>query len=137
MWRWLRDLLYGEEHAEFPCPYPPEVAIQRLRNVTSGSVLDTLFRESAIGRIAADRIVLRRHRPWFHNDFRPTFVGRLLVEDGHTLLRGGFRLGAYPKVLMTIWLGELRLIFRTPWVGAIVASEVGHGEADTQSGVQA
>ena len=105
MLRWFRELLHGEEPAVFPSRYPVEVAVHRLREATSRTVLETLFRQGAVGIVSSGNVALRRHRPFFHNDFSVQFMGTFITEDSKVSLRGGFRLGRFVSLFMTVWLG--------------------------------
>lgn len=105
MLRWMLDLPYGQELADFPSPYPVEIALQRLKSTTSRTVLKSLFREAAVGAVTIRRVAISHHRPWFRNSFSPAFVGTFTADGGKTPLRGGFRLNRFASIFMTFWLG--------------------------------
>ena len=96
--------------AAFHSAYRFEESVVRLREATARSVLRTLFKQAAPGRVDARKVRLQRYIPFFGNSFKPIFVGRWIERDGNIVLKGRFTMFLLAKVFMSFWLG-----FAIPW----------------------
>jgi len=121
----LRALIYGSTPATFNSPFPVEHAVSRLRAATSSSLFGELIRQSANGKVTAQRVVLERDIPFVGNSFKPVFVGRFESKEGRTVLTGAFRLSWFARTFMSFWFG-----FGVLWtVFAIVGALANPSEA--------
>ncbi len=98
-------VLYPEATATFDSAYVLETSVARLSQRTRRSVLGTLFKEAAIGRVSAHEVRLRHYSPWFRNDFAPEFVGAFDTSSGRPTLSGHFRTRLWTRVFLTFWFG--------------------------------
>jgi len=103
--RYLRAAIDREVAVEFDSRYDLSTSVRRLAERTQPSVLRTLFREAAVGRVEAGEVRLRRYNPWLRNDFAPCFVGAFDRSAGRVVLRGSFRARRATRVLFAFWLG--------------------------------
>ena len=97
--------LYGAVSVTFTSDLPIERAIACLRKGTARSVLHSLARESAAGKVTEHKVSLQRVIPLVGNSFKPFFIGRFEAEDGRTLLRGAFTMHWMVKLFMSFWFG--------------------------------
>jgi xanthosine utilization system XapX-like protein len=97
--------IYPETTVQFDSRYDLQASIRRVAERTQPSVLRTLIREAAVGRVDAAEVRLRRYSPWFRNDFAPCFVGAFEIAAGHLVLRGCFRASGWTGAFLTSWLG--------------------------------
>jgi len=105
MLQWLRNLLYGGIDAEFPSTFGIDESVRRLAEGTRRNGLFVFASDPAVGTVTASRVHLQRLRPFFRNDFKPIFDGGFVEAGGRVYLRGIFRMSAYTRFFMSVWLG--------------------------------
>lgn len=103
--RWLFNLLYGGDHAEFDSAFGVEESIARLAANSRRSVFSSLTQEVAVGPVSKDRVCLQRVKPFFGNSFKPFYVGEFRESKGRVTLSGRFTMHWWAKAFMTFWLG--------------------------------
>jgi hypothetical protein len=101
----LWDTIYPEVAAHFESQFDLDTSIRRLTERSKSSVLRTMFREAAVGRVSSLEVRLRRYNPWFRNDFAPCFVGAFVASGRRPVLRGCFRARTWTRAFLTFWLG--------------------------------
>jgi hypothetical protein len=94
---------------EFQSAFGLAESVNRLKGATRRFLFLTIARESAVGSVSAQRVVLRRVIPMLQNSFKPVFVGRFVERDGRVYLAGQFRMSWAVRVFMTLWFGMLGL----------------------------
>jgi hypothetical protein len=99
--------------------------VRRLQGTVRRSAWRTLFREALIGSVSPTRVVVRRYRPWFRNDFGPVFVGRLVQRPEGVLLEGTFTLFPLLRRVMTLWFSFVGLFLAVGVVRIVARPAMG------------
>jgi hypothetical protein len=101
--RWFR-ILFGHVPFEVSSAFSLQDSVERLRAATKRCVFSALFRQAAVGRVAASDVRLQRVIPMFGNSFKPVFMGRFQEIEGQVVLRGRFTMFRFAKIFMSLWL---------------------------------
>jgi hypothetical protein len=100
--------LYGSRPITFEIPGPPEAALQTLSQHVR-STWSMAPRDGLVGWVSLDRVELQRREMFFHNGFRPWFIGRFESNGRTTRLVGVYRMGLMTRAFMSVWFGFLLL----------------------------
>jgi hypothetical protein len=103
--------LYKSEPVTFRLRTPVEIGAEQLSRATKSSGYRFAFQEALVGSVTTSRVVLRHYRPLFHDRFAPIFVGDFRGEPGGAVLEGRFTLSLFSKVLTSLWLSGVALLF--------------------------
>jgi hypothetical protein len=103
---------------------PAEEAARRLAEKTADWKFPLGLRDTVVGTVAVDRVVLSRVRPLFNFAGAPVFRGRFVTEADGTYLRGQFQLDPIAKTFMAIWFGGVALFCIASLIlGPVIAAE--------------
>jgi hypothetical protein len=100
----LLDLVYGAVPADFESAYSLEESVRRLSATTDRRVGQSPH-EAAVGKVARNRVVLRKVSPASSNAFKPHFIGSFRQVGRRVVLSGRFAPALMPKLFMLVWLG--------------------------------
>ena len=84
---------------------PAEEAARRLSAKTADWKFPLGLRDTVVGSVAVDRVVLSRVRPLFNFAGAPVFRGRFITHEDGTYLQGQFQLDPISKTFMAVWFG--------------------------------
>ncbi len=103
--------IFGGPTVEIRLLVPPDLAAQRLSENTSDWKFPLGLRDTVVGTVSVDQVVLSRARGFraLFSD-SPNFLvfrGRFVVEADATYLRGQFQLDLIAKCFMASWFGML------------------------------
>jgi hypothetical protein len=111
-------MLFESTPAEFQSAFDLEESVARLRAATQRSAFASLGEQAAVGKVAEDRVRLRRVIPMVRNSFQPIFVGRFESRGGKLMLIGTFAISPVVKVVMTFWLSVVGVFALATLLGA-------------------
>ena len=125
----LSNFLFATSKVSFTTTYPPEDAVVRLAaSVKKKPPFPTFLRQTVVGGVSVDKVVLYCYRPFLMRWGRPVFRGRFLNSEGKTVLEGFFSIHWVLKAFFSAWLG---LVSATPifaiYVGVYEARQSGGG----------
>ena len=130
----LTNLIYGSTPAEFESQFDLSESVRRLRATTTSlyNLPVILLKQTAVGRVTARRVSLRRSIPLVGNSFKPFFFGSFKEIGGRVRLIGRFTLYPFVKVLMTCWFGGA--VFWTVFATALAVVASVKGKASIGPG---
>jgi hypothetical protein len=88
--RWFIELIYGSTPVEFESSFGLHESVARIHAATVRSVFLSFHKQSAVGRVTEHRVSLQRVIPLVGNSFKPFFVGKFEIKNGHVVLIGRF-----------------------------------------------
>jgi hypothetical protein len=111
-------MLFDSTPAEFRSAFDLAESVARLRAATKRSGFASLAETAAVGKVAEDRVSLRRVIPMVRNSFQPIFVGRFAARGGAVVLAGKFTMSPFVKVFTTFWFGMVGVFGLVALLGA-------------------
>lgn len=125
-YRYLRSLLDAEVPLDIQTPLSMEIVAERLSSDVSRFALPLFTPTALVGLVTNDTVKVRLHRPFLSGPLGPVFAGTMERRDGHTLIRGVFRLPRRERVFFTYWFVFLAVgTFITVLVGLVEIFEGG------------
>jgi hypothetical protein len=88
----------------------------------------TLFRESLVGRVTIDRVVLHRHQPFCGNPCGWFFFGKFRVHGNATMLEGKFAMHWFLRAFLGFAFGFLIVFLLAVGSGAVSDVKLGKVE---------
>ena len=101
----LWDAIFGGPTLAVRTLTPADEAVRRLSEKTADWKFPLGLRDTIVGSVAVDRVVLSRVRPVFNFAGAPVFRGRFVTEADGTYLKGQFQLDPISKTFMAFWFG--------------------------------
>jgi hypothetical protein len=108
----VRDI-FETRPADFPSSLTISEAVNRLAAVVETSELANWAIDCLVGKVAAAKVTIARHRAMRRSGIRPTFVGAFRQMGQTSVLAGEFRYGARARLLLltsSSWLLFLSLV---------------------------
>ena len=129
MFESLSSFLFETSTVSFATDYPVEDAATRLADtVKKKPHFSTFIRETVIGNVETENVILYCHRPFIRRWGRPVFRGKFSQLEGKTVLEGLFSIHWVFKAFFGVWIGLLSTVpFFAGYVGLIESRESGGG----------
>ena len=105
--RFFNQLLFDKQPATFESAYDVQESVRRLSSVVRRWPFVSPFRQTVVGSVKQDKVVLTRFIPFVGNSLAPEFYGAFLVRDGVTLLEGYFALSLSVRRGSALWFGSV------------------------------
>lgn len=114
------NLLFKKQPASFHSAYDVQESVRRLSAVVGTWPFLSPFRQSLVGKVKENKVVLARFIPFVSNPFAPVFHGSFQVREGATVLEGYFALPLYSRIFHACWLGFCLIMAVILLIGAII-----------------
>jgi hypothetical protein len=100
--------LFPSQAPVVPLARSRALVLQDLDAALDRTAFHHIFRDRLVGDASDERIKIRRVRWYWRNDFSPRFLGRVR-SDGRAI-EGTFRLSAYARGFLGVWIGLLLVL---------------------------